>query len=57
MPEEVDETKIDKEKEPAYEVIGGDITVNDYVKVKGQETVGQVVSIQNKDAAVMIGEA
>ncbi|MGB0521943.1 MAG: endonuclease MutS2 [Flammeovirgaceae bacterium] len=55
-PEEVDETKIDKEKEPSYEVVGGTIAVDDYVKVKGQETVGKVVGIQNKDAAVMIGE-
>lgn len=55
-PEEVDETKIDKEKEPKYEVVGGAIQVNDYVKVKGQETVGKVVNIQNKDAAVLIGE-
>ena len=56
IPEEVDETKIDKEKEPKYEVVGGEIQVDDYVKVKGQDTVGKVVNIQNKDATVLIGE-
>ncbi len=34
----------------------GPIEKGDYVRIKGQETLGQVISINGKDAEIMLGE-
>ncbi len=39
-----------------YETIGGEIKKGDWVKVKGQNTVGQVVDLKGKDAEIAIGD-
>ncbi len=56
QPEAVDLSKITEEEEMKYKVIGGDISVGDFVKVKGQETTGEVLEIGQKDALVSIGQ-
>ena len=37
-------------------VVGGDIKVGDLIRVKGQPTVGEVISLKGKDAEIRIGE-
>ncbi|MEH0156108.1 Smr/MutS family protein [Limibacter armeniacum] len=44
------------EKTKEYEVIGGTITIGDKVKLKDQETFGEIMEINGKEARVMIGE-
>jgi DNA mismatch repair protein MutS2 len=39
-----------------YETVGGEIKKGDWVKVKGQNTIGQVVALREKDAEITIGE-
>jgi DNA mismatch repair protein MutS2 len=39
-----------------YETVGGLIKEGDWVKVKGQDTIGQVVALREKDAEIAIGE-
>lgn len=39
-----------------YKTIGGEISEGDWVKVQGQNAVGQVVSLRDKDAEISIGE-
>jgi DNA mismatch repair protein MutS2 len=56
QPESVDLSKIVEEEELKYKIIGGDISVGDFVKVKGQETTGEVLEISQKDALVSIGQ-
>ncbi|MFN3405970.1 MAG: endonuclease MutS2 [Cytophagaceae bacterium] len=46
---------INDEKEE-YEVIGGEISAGDYVRVKDTGAVGEVASISDKSAEIMIGE-
>ena len=51
--------KVEETKAPAgdeWEAGSGDIGVNDYVKIKGQPTIGQVLAIKGKDIEVAIGE-
>jgi DNA mismatch repair protein MutS2 len=44
------------EKDAPYEIVGGSIAVGDFVKIKDQEAIGEVVAIGPKDATVMMGE-
>jgi DNA mismatch repair protein MutS2 len=48
------------EKEPEVsdeiEVIGGVIAIGDFVRIKGQETIGEVLTLKNKDAEIAIGD-
>ena len=55
-PEQVDMSKIVEEEEMKYEVVGGTISIGDFVKIKGQETMGEVVEMGAKDAIVLIGQ-
>jgi DNA mismatch repair protein MutS2 len=51
--------KVEETKAPAgeeWEAGSGDIGVNDYVRIKGQPTIGQVLAIKGKDIEVAIGE-
>lgn len=41
---------------PEYQTIGGDIAEGDWVKVKGQDAIGQVVALHEKHAEISIGE-
>lgn len=43
-------------KDPEVKVIGGAIEVGDYVRLIGQEVVGQVVGKKGKDLEVVMGE-
>ena len=45
-----------KEEVPAYEISAGDITEGDWVRIKGQEAVGQVLNIKDKSAEISIGD-
>ncbi len=50
--------KIDKPKKPkpTVEVIDGPITVGSYVRIKGQNTMGEVIGMKGKDVEISIGE-
>ncbi len=48
-----EKTKI---KNPELKVVGGEIAIGDYVRLIGQEVVGQVVGERGKDLEVAIGE-
>lgn len=45
-----------RKRQQEYKTIGGEIREGDWVKVKGQNAVGQVVSLKEKDAEIAIGE-
>lgn len=59
-----DEVKVKNEEEfkeestplPEVKIIGGTAEVGDYVQLIGQETVGEVLEINKKDAFVRVGE-
>ena len=57
--QQFEETKLNteevKEKE-TWQIEAGAIGVGDFVKVKGQETIGEVISIKSKDVEVAIGQ-
>ncbi|MBB3699076.1 Smr/MutS family protein [Flammeovirga yaeyamensis] len=42
--------------EEVYEVIGGTIVVGDAVRVKGQNTMGEVASVSQREAEILVGE-
>jgi DNA mismatch repair protein MutS2 len=51
--------KVEEIKAPAgdeWETSNGEIVVKDYVRIKGQATIGEVLSIRGKDIEVAIGE-
>lgn len=52
------EIKIEKvkKKEKEIKVIGGVISSGDFVRIKGQESVGEVIQIGKKGAEVMFGD-
>ncbi|PWJ42465.1 endonuclease MutS2 [Sediminitomix flava] len=53
-----DKVKVGQEqKEPkeVIEVISGEIKLGDYVRIKGQETIGEVMEIKNNDIRVAMG--
>lgn len=41
---------------PEIKVVGGEIKEGDWVRIKGQETVGQVLKISGKDYELIIGQ-
>lgn len=45
-----------EDEEPKIEVIGGEIVIGSLVRIKGQETLGEVLDIRGKDADVAIGD-
>jgi len=45
-----------EEPKPVWKVVQGDIKAGDKVKLPGQETPGEVISIRGKKAEVMMGE-
>lgn len=45
-----------EEKKPTWKVVTGEIRVGDKVRMAGQETAGEVVSIRGKKAEVLMGE-
>ncbi|MDJ1496922.1 endonuclease MutS2 [Cytophagaceae bacterium DM2B3-1] len=47
---------VELEPAPEIKVIGGTIEEGDLVRIKGQNTVGEVLSIKGKDAEIRIGE-
>ncbi len=53
------ELKIEKSKTdteaPEYQIDKGEITLNSLVRIKGQETVGEVIGLRGKDVEVAIG--
>ncbi len=51
-----EETPIEVEDVPEIKVIGGTIQEGDLVRIKGQLTVGEVVSLRGKDVEIRIGE-
>jgi DNA mismatch repair protein MutS2 len=51
--------KVEEIKQPAgeeWEAGNGEISVNDFVRIKGQPTIGQVIALRGKDVEVAIGE-
>ncbi len=51
--------KVEEIKAPAgdeWETSNGEIVVKDYVRIKGQATIGEVLAIRGKDIEVAIGE-
>jgi DNA mismatch repair protein MutS2 len=42
-------------KVPVVQKVNGPISPGDYVRIIGQETVAQVISVNGKDAAIMLG--
>lgn len=58
---ETKELKLEKveEQKPAseeWELEKGDIAIGSFVRIKGQATIGEVLSIKGKDAEIAIGE-
>jgi DNA mismatch repair protein MutS2 len=51
---EIEKPKI-VEKEPEYQSEKGEITVKSLVRIKGQDTVGEVIALRGKDAEVAMG--
>jgi len=51
-----EEVAVETELVPEIKVIGGEIGEGDLVRIKGQNTVGEVLSIRGKDAEIRIGE-
>jgi len=45
-----------KKKEKEISVIGGQINLADLVRIKGQESVGEVIKVGKQDAEVMFGD-
>ena len=44
-----------QEKSPSIKVVGGTIEPGDLIRVKGQQTVGEVMEIKGKDVEIRIG--
>lgn len=51
-----EEQQIKKQTEPEWHKEEGEIKEGSYVRVKGQETIGEVIGIRGKDVEVAIGE-
>ncbi|ADR20411.1 endonuclease MutS2 [Marivirga tractuosa] len=50
------ENKPAKSSKPVFKTAEGEIKVGDYVKIKGQDTIGEVLSLGQKEAEIMLGE-
>ncbi|WNB16790.1 endonuclease MutS2 [Marivirga arenosa] len=51
-----EEEKVNKTKQPEFKASDGEIKIGDYVRIKGQDTIGEVLSIHQKEAEIMLGE-
>jgi DNA mismatch repair protein MutS2 len=47
---------VKSEDNEEIEVLGGEISVGDWVRIKGQTAIGEVVAIKGKDVEIIIGE-
>lgn len=45
-----------KDEQEEVEVIGGEISIGAWVRIKGQEAIGEVLSMRGKDVEVAIGD-
>lgn len=50
------EHKPAKASKPSFQSAEGKIKIGDYVKIKGQDTIGEVLSLGQKEAEIMLGE-
>ncbi|WP_375581424.1 endonuclease MutS2 [Marivirga tractuosa] len=50
------ENKPAKPSQPIFKSADGEIKVGDYVKIKGQDTIGEVLALGQKEAEIMLGE-
>ncbi|HET8859139.1 endonuclease MutS2 [Marivirga sp.] len=50
------EQKSKQAAKPKFTPAGGAIEVGDYVKIDGQDTIGEVLSLGQKEAEIMLGE-
>ena len=50
------ENKPAKPSKPVFKNAEGEIKVGDYVKIKGQDTIGEVLALGQKEADIMLGE-
>ncbi len=50
------ENKPAKSSKPVFKSAEGEIKVGDYVKIKGQDTIGEVLALGQKEAEIMLGE-
>ena len=50
--------KVEEQRQPTeeWELGNGEIGVGSYVRIKGQPTIGEILSIRGKDAEIAIGE-
>ncbi|MFN3315288.1 MAG: Smr/MutS family protein, partial [Raineya sp.] len=48
--------EVQTEENEEIEVLGGEIGVGDWVRLKGQTAMGEVLAIRGKDAEVLMGE-
>ena len=56
QPQEADTPKKMAAAPDEFKEESGEIKAGDYVQIKGQSTIGQVISIQKKEAEIMLGE-
>ncbi|MDW8296819.1 MAG: endonuclease MutS2 [Raineya sp.] len=52
----VEEAVEESSENTEFEVLEGEIVVGDWVRIKGQNTIGEVLQIQGKDVELAIGE-
>ncbi|SMG10419.1 DNA mismatch repair protein MutS2 [Marivirga sericea] len=50
------EKKENKPSKPSYKPAEGSIKVGDFVKIKDQDTIGEVLALGQKEAEIMLGE-
>ncbi|WP_296619275.1 endonuclease MutS2 [Marivirga sp.] len=50
------ESKPPRPIKPSFKPADGNIKVGDYVKIKGQDTIGEVLALGQKEAEIMLGE-
>jgi DNA mismatch repair protein MutS2 len=55
VPKDVEQKAVKPVKE-SFQNVEGKIKVGDYVKIKGQETIGEVLSVGQKEAEISLGE-
>jgi len=48
--------EVEPENSEEVEVLGGEIAVGDWVRLKGQAAMGEILSVKGKDAEVSMGE-
>jgi len=50
-----DEEKKSAPPKPSFQPADGEIKADDYVKIKGQDTIGEVLAVGSKEAEIMLG--